>query len=119
MEPGRFAIRLTGDRSDAVRLVRDAPDGWTLTIRPPNRTLEQNARYWAAVTLGAQALGCSKSALHELLKRELLGVERMQLRDRFVEVTRSTATLSVPEFSEYIDAAEAFLVDLGVDLCPG
>ena len=45
-------IKLIGltQRSDAARFIKQAPDGYIVTIREPTRSLDQNARLWAMLT---------------------------------------------------------------------
>ena len=41
-------IRLVpASRKAAIEAVRNAPDGYLMTIQPPKRSLEQNAKLWA------------------------------------------------------------------------
>lgn len=48
----RAVFRLAHDeaRSRAVNSVRNAPQGWIVTLREPTRTLEQNALMWSLMT---------------------------------------------------------------------
>lgn len=47
-----YTIRLTGDaqRDHAVRLIRAAPDYAVVTIKKGDRTLDQNAKFYAMLT---------------------------------------------------------------------
>jgi len=40
-------LRASPQRQLARMLIDDAPDGYVVTIRPPKRSLDQNARLWA------------------------------------------------------------------------
>ena len=46
------AIKLTGwtQRYHAAKLIKQAPDGYIVTIKEPTRSLDQNARLWAMLT---------------------------------------------------------------------
>ena len=37
-------------RSNAVRAISEAPDGWVVTVKAPTRSNEQNARLWASLS---------------------------------------------------------------------
>ena len=37
-------------RQRAIDALREAPDGYVVQIKPPTRTLDQNARLWASLT---------------------------------------------------------------------
>ena len=44
-------IRLVAtSRPAAIEAVRNAPDGYLMTIQPPKRSLEQNAKMWCLLT---------------------------------------------------------------------
>jgi hypothetical protein len=51
-------LKLTGPlaRAAAVRRVHDAPDGYVVTIKEPNRSLEQNAAQWPLLEAFAEQL---------------------------------------------------------------
>lgn len=42
-------------RENAVNAVRSAPEGWRVTVSPPLRTLDQNAKAWAMLADVARA----------------------------------------------------------------
>jgi hypothetical protein len=81
------------------------------------RSLAQNARYWALLTVGAASLWEDPSeaeTLHEEIAHLLLALpkcEKTGMRRR-----RRTPKLNSAEFTEYMDRVEMKLVELGADL---
>lgn len=81
------------------------------------RSLQQNARYWALLTVGAASLWEDPSeaeTLHEELAHLLLALPpcpKTGLRRR-----QRTPKLNTAEFTEYMDRVEMKLVELGADL---
>ena len=106
-------------RDGAKKLIDEVPDGWMAEIKPPTRSLEQNARYWSRGVLWQIAnqaiVGGQKftpELWHELFKKMFLGVE--QLPDGSV-IGKSSTKLTVTEFSKFVEQVEAYAVtELGV-----
>lgn len=48
--PHTYILRSDAQRDRAVLAIRQAPDGYVVTISEPRRTLDQNARMWAMLT---------------------------------------------------------------------
>lgn len=46
----RFILSHAKARANAVEAVRNAPEGYYVEVKPPTRSLEQNARLWAFLT---------------------------------------------------------------------
>lgn len=44
---GKFILAHAQARSRALAYVAEAPAYWVVTVKPPTRSLEQNARLWA------------------------------------------------------------------------
>ena len=82
------------------------------------RSLDQNARYWGLVAQVAEQASVdgkqfSAEAWHELLKREILGLVDLPGGQT---MGRSTATLTVAEFAEFMTKVEAWAAQtLGVE----
>lgn len=97
-----------------------APDGYIVIIKPKTRTLEQNARYWGRGILAQIAEKAvvrgqrfSAEAWHEQFKRQFIGI--VELPNGQI-VGKSSAGLSVKEFTQFCDQVEAFAAtDLGVE----
>lgn len=45
-----YTMILGGDRKNAYRVIDGAPNGSVVTVKPPRRTLDQNARMWALLS---------------------------------------------------------------------
>ncbi len=88
------------------------PGDWisiTLTNKRPKRTVSQNNYYWGAVLPHiAQETGeYDLDALHELFKSKFLSKETVDTQWGPVTKVKSTAELSVLEFSEFIEKIAA------------
>ena len=81
------------------------------------RTLKQNSRYWALMTVGAESLWedrSMKNSLHEELAHMYFGLPpcpKTGLRRR-----RRTPATGSDEFGKFMDWCVRKLVDLGADL---
>lgn len=66
----KATVHLVGptQRAYAASLLRDAPDGWAVTIQPPTRTTEQNAKMWAMLADIARAKPEGRSWSPEIWK---------------------------------------------------
>lgn len=92
-------------------------------IKPRKRTrsLDQNAYYWAAVVqpftdwlrLNYGDSKIDKEQAHEMLKVKILGLTEKQIPNSGESVTiiPRSKTLTVEEFSEYIDQCAAWLAE--------
>lgn len=106
-------------RAGALQAVKDAPDGYQVTVGPPKRTREQNARYWGRgvlaqiaeqVSVGGRRY--SAESWHELFKRQFIGV--MELPNKDI-VSMSSADLNKAQFSAFCQEVEAHAAtELGV-----
>lgn len=45
-----YTMILGGDRRNTYRVIDAAPNGSVVTVKPPRRTLDQNARMWALLS---------------------------------------------------------------------
>lgn len=79
------------------------------------RSNNQNAMYWAWLTIIGKDLGYTSEELHEALKAKILGViERKTVFGNIVNEPRSTTSLTTKEFTEYLNAVQAFAMSLGI-----
>ena len=114
-----FCLSHATARQNAAQAVMQAPDGWFVELKPRVRTLEQNSRYWGRGVLSqiaekATVVGRRYSAevWHEQFKRQFIGIEELPNGQI---VGKSSAKLSIKEFSEFVDKVEAFAAtELGV-----
>jgi hypothetical protein len=115
-------IRLAGRaaRANAVELCTVMPEGWTVTFAPPRRSLDQNAKLWAALSDVARQVewhgqkleaGEWKDVFTAALKRQKVvpGIE-----GGFVVLGSSTSRMVKAEMSELIELVHAFGAERGV-----
>lgn len=129
-ELARERAAASGDRVDA-ETGEVAQRTWRVTFSEAedDRTLRQNAFYWAAIlpqiSERASVAGqrYAADAWHELFKRQMLGYEVVKAivpgrkRPTIYRRLRSTTKLTVKQMSEFLDRVIAFAVtDLGVTL---
>jgi hypothetical protein len=116
----------------AGELAFAAPKRWTALLRSyegqdvrvniepigRGRTLDQNARYWGLIIAAfSDWSGYEPDECHELLKALLLPPVVQELPDgQRIERVASTATLTVEQFTEFMDRAERYLIGHGVSL---
>lgn len=112
----------------ALEAVRNAPDGYAVTVGEPNRNLDQNAKFHAICTdlkrSGLQWAGASRSKAqwkvllvsgHAIATGQ--GAEVVEgLEGEFVNIRESTALMSKRRASSLIEYSIAFCVDNGVEL---
>ncbi len=92
---------------------------YELTLKPRARTrsLDQNAYYWSAVVEPftqwlREVYGDSKidkDQAHEMLKARILGLQKKEINDETIILIPRSRTLTVQEFSEYIEKCAAWL----------
>lgn len=108
-------------RRRAAQYIAEAPEGYTVSVSPPKRSLEQNARLW--VLLGAladqvvwhgQKLSAEewKDACTAALKQQKVipGIE-----GGFVVLGTRTSAMSRADMAELQEFIEAFGAQQGVD----
>jgi hypothetical protein len=94
---------------------------YEILLRPRTRTrsLDQNAYYWAAVVAPftewlREAYGDSqidKEQAHEMLKAKILGLREKRIGDESITLIPRSKTLTVEEFTEYIEKCAAWLAE--------
>jgi hypothetical protein len=121
-EGSRYVLRSDLARSHVIaRLayLNLASQTWEVLIRPfrPQRSLAQNARYWALVSAVAAETGHTPEEVHEVAKARLLGLESVEAFGIRVDKPRSSAELNVGDFTDYMTRFEAWVsVELGIVL---
>lgn len=117
----KFVLAHDQARQRAIRGVHDAPDGYVVTIKPPGRNLEQNAKFHAlcsdAEKLGMQWAGKPRTAEqwkvlfvsgHAMATKE--GTDMVPgLEGEFVNLRESTALMSKARSSSLIEYAQAYM----------
>ena len=122
-------FRLTKQtRALAVETVQNAPEGHIVSIREPNRTLEQNATLWRILTAFSGQLEWPvngqmvklepedwKDILSAAFKRERARLA-MGLDGGVVMLGLRTSKMGKAEFSEFLDFLNAVAVERNVNL---
>ena len=91
-------------KSDAV-IVEMKPD-------VQSRSTKQNALYWKWLGVLTET-GNTQGALHQYLAQEFLSPIAEDIQGQTVLVIKSTTTLSVKEFAEYLEHVQQFADSLG------
>lgn len=112
----RVRIRIFDNvaRADAERAVRECPRGWMMELRPPTRTLMQNARLWSMLDeISEQVVWYG----HKLTSEEWKCVFTAGLKQQrvvpgieggFVAIGAHTSAMSVSELSDLMELMSAF-----------
>lgn len=82
----------------------------------PNRSSQQNRRYWLLLNEAAKKMGeYDADDLHEFFKQKFLGTRVVEIAGERATVQPSTRKLSTKRFRNYMDQVEGFLIEkLGV-----
>jgi len=106
MEKKTFRLVHQVARNGAIDAIRNAPEGWYVSIKPPTRTLEQSAKFhaicgdiaksgalWAGKTRAAIEWKCLLVSGHAIATKE--GSEIVPgLEGEFINLRESTALMS-------------------------
>jgi class 3 adenylate cyclase len=125
-------LKLTGPlaREAAIRHVREAPDGYVVTIRDPKRTLDQNAAQWPLLAAFSEQLewpvnGVTVRITAEEWKDILTAAFRNEqprvaagLNGGMVLLGQRTSKFSAKEFSEWLDFLWFVATERGVEVRP-
>lgn len=107
-------------RERAIQAVKEAPDGFVVTVKEGTRSLEQNSRLWALLNdiseqvewhgeyLNAESWKFIFSAALKK-QRAVHGID-----GGFVVLGQSTSRMGKKEFSELIELITAFGIERGV-----
>lgn len=129
--PRQNAFRLVHDdaRTFALKAVLTAPEGYVVTVKPPSRSLDQNARLHAILAdisaSKVEVCGEAGRSIDDLktifVSAWMIETERSSdmvrgLHDEPVQLRRSTTTFSKAEMSELIEMVTAWAVQHGVRL---
>jgi hypothetical protein len=123
-----FIVAHETARANAIQAVQNAPEGYTVTIAEPNRTLEQNALQWPILQAFADQLQWPvngqmvwmtpdewKDVLTAAFKRETARLA-MGLDGGVVMLGMRTSQMGKKQFSEWIDFLKATAALRGVEL---
>lgn len=108
-------------RRRACEAVQNAPEGYSVTIAPPTRTGEQNARLWASLSeISAQVDWYGRKLTPEDWKHIFSSsLKKLQVVPNldgtgFVALGLSTSRMSKSELSELLELIYAFGAERGV-----
>jgi hypothetical protein len=117
-------------RSNAIQAVKDAPEGYCVTVREMNRTLEQNAAQWPILQAFSEQLqwpvnGCLVSMTDEEWKDVLTAAFyretarlAMGIDGGVVMLGQRTSKFGKKKFSEWMEFLHAIAADRGVVVYP-
>lgn len=123
-----FVLGDERDRHHVASLVARAPEGWTVTFKPPSRTLAQNARFHAMISdieAAGFALGDRRLTFREIKVAFMSGWMISEgfgsdidcgLREEPVQFVRSTTTFSAREMASLIDYTSYECAERGIPL---
>jgi len=80
------------------------------------RSTEQNNRYWMLLREFCKETGHTPEELHNIMSAEILGYESFdsKISDKTLTIPKSTTSLSVEEFGEYMQRVEQFMAEYGI-----
>lgn len=126
----KFVLSHMPARARAEGAVRNAPDGYVVTIKPPGRSLDQNAAMWPMLQAFSDQLEWPvngrmtkmdpeawKDVLSAAFRKEQARIA-MGLDGGVVMLGSRTSKMGKREFSEFLDFINAVAVDRGVDVTP-
>jgi hypothetical protein len=109
-------------RQNAVVAVKQAPEGWRVTVAPPTRSLDQNAKLWASLTdISEQVDWYGKRLTPEDWKHVFTAsLTRLDVVPNldgtgFVALGMSTSRMSKREMIDLIELISAFGAERGVE----
>lgn len=115
-----FVLAHPQARANAIVAVKQAPDGYRVEVKPPTRTLDQNARMWAMLTeLSRQVEWHGQHLTAENWKDMCTAALKRQqvvpgIDGGFVVLGTSTRRMTKGEMAELIEFITAFGVQHGV-----
>lgn len=119
----RLVFRLAHDRAraNALQAVRMAPEGYIVEVKPPTRSLEQNARLWAMLTDVSEQVDWYGRKLTPEDWKDVFSASLRKARvvptidgDGFVPLGMRTSTMTRAEFGDLMELIEAFGAQRGV-----
>jgi hypothetical protein len=119
----KIALKITGDVAHRAICshVMKAPIGYVVTIAPPTRTLEANAKMWAMLADIAAQTDWHGNKLNPDEWKDLLSAGLVQSKvvpnltgNGFVILGQRTSKLSKSQFSALIELITAFGIERGV-----
>jgi len=114
-------VRTDTDKAEAIEEVQalDLSKPWKVEIGlyKRNRSLAANNLYWMWITGIGKKLGYSTDEMHVVLALKFLPHVIVEWGGRKIELAKSTSSLNVKEFTEYLNQIEIFAsTELGLNL---
>jgi len=121
-----FVLSHAQARQNALQAVRAAGEGWVVEIKPPTRTLDQNARMWAMlIDISEQVVWHGRKLDAENWKhvftsslKQLDVVPNLE-NTGFVALGMSTSKMNRREMGELMELMQAFAEERGVRFSAG
>lgn len=114
-------IRTDTDKSEAIEEIQalNLSKPWKIDIEPykKNRSLSANKLYWKWITLIGDELGYLRDEMHTVLAMKFLEPVTVEWNGEQVVSAKSTSSLNVKEFTDYLNQIEIFASqELGLSL---
>jgi len=100
-------------------LALDPDIKWVVTVKKykRNRSLSQNSLYWVWITGIGDKLGYLRDEMHMVLALKFLPPVTVEWGGRKIVSAKSTSSLNVKEFTDYLNQIEIFAAtELGLNL---
>ena len=121
MDKQRFFMTTPLARYNAEQAVRSAQDGWVVEIKPPTRSLEQNARLWAFLSDISKQVDWYGQKLTPDDWKDMFTASLRKARvvpgldpGSFVVMGLHTSTMTKGEMSDLMELITAFGTERGV-----
>lgn len=121
MDKKTFSLVHQVARQGAIDAIRNAPEGYHVTIRPSTRSLDQNSRLWAMLGEISKQVVWHGRRLHPedwktvfTASMKTLDVVPNIHNSGFVALGQSTSKMTVRELSDLMELILAFGVEHGV-----
>jgi len=119
-EKRTFVLSHIGVRKLAAQCIAEAPAGYHVTIRPPTRNLDQNAKMWVMLSEVSKQVEWYGQRLTPEDWKHIFSASLKKRRavpgldGGFVILGARTSQMSIREMSELIELISAFGVERGV-----
>lgn len=116
-----FVLRSSAIRDAAQRFVGELPVSdrpLEVVIRPhkSQRSLSENAKYWALLSEIGDALGYHRDEMHDVFRELFLPAKWVKVNNEEYRVLASSAKLDVGAFAEYLDRIEQWAAENGIQV---
>ena len=100
----------------SIKASQEEPYEIVIQKHKSKRSTEQNNRYWMLLRECAKETGHTPEELHNVMSAEILGYESFdsKISDKTFTSPKSTTSLSVEGFGEYMQQVEQFMAEYGI-----